>query len=338
MLGMITSTRLTQQTESQEEASPSPAPSGQEQSASEQGASTAVGPAVSEEASSTAEHLPEAYSPTTADSHHSSHKSDLDTTSHQPSVQQAPSSNMAATDTDGENNGVSTDSRPEGSSSGQHTGEDAATPGVSESTAEDAVGSDSRSLEATQSPASASHRETATLQAAAATAEAGTQQANGASEQPHPADQLTLVNRDSGEENTSGSAETSNQAAPAPDNASKQSGTSSKQQDQNVQYSATVGTKENAPKTPTKKSPKKGGLVNVQRPAVKGYSIHRSPSCPCAHCLPLILMSCCNTNNTCHLSVSAANITGRKCSWSDLQPRLHAGRPKCMHANCTRRQ
>lgn len=39
-----------------------------------------------------------------------------------------------------------------------------------------------------------------------------------------------------------------------------------------------------APKTPIKTAPKKGGLVNVQRPAVKGYCIHRLKFCLCHGC------------------------------------------------------
>lgn len=64
-------------------------------------------------------------------------------------------------------------------------------------------------------------------------------------------------------------------------NESCQSSANGKQQPQQPEQSnGTAGLHGKAPKTPTRKAPKKGGLVNVQRPAVKGYSIHRSPPFP----------------------------------------------------------
>ena len=70
------------------------------------------------------------------------------------------------------------------------------------------------------------------------------------------------------------------------DSASCQSSASGKEQSQQSEHgngSAEVDGK--APKTPIRKAPKKGGLVNVQRPAVKGYSIHRLAAFLCHGCL-----------------------------------------------------
>ena len=68
--------------------------------------------------------------------------------------------------------------------------------------------------------------------------------------------------------------------------ASCQSNTSGEQQPQQAdQENGAVEMDSKAPKTPSKKVPKKGGLVNVQRSAVKGYSIHRLASRPCRGCL-----------------------------------------------------
>ena len=287
MLGMISSNRRSQNSTSQEEATSSPDPSSVcKHLASGQDRTTAVDPAVSEGSSSTAGHVSEAQSATSGDGNHSSHESDLDTTHHHLAQQQASTRNLAATGTDAETNGVSSGSRPVDSCSGQHTDEGVALPGASEYAAEDAIGSESSSSEATQSPAAASQRGAATLQSAATSPEAGIQPANSASEKAHPADQLTCVDRETREQSASGSASAgaSNEAVPASGDASKENGTSGKQQDENVQHNA----KEEAPRTPIKKLPKKGGLVNVQRPAVKGYSIHRSASCPCVPCFCLL--------------------------------------------------
>ena len=58
--------------------------------------------------------------------------------------------------------------------------------------------------------------------------------------------------------------------------ASCQSSVSGKEQSQQSEpRNGTAEVDDKAPKTPIRKAPKKGGLVNVQRPAVKGYSIHR---------------------------------------------------------------
>lgn len=80
--------------------------------------------------------------------------------------------------------------------------------------------------------------------------------------------------------------------------ASCQSDSSGKKPEQAERGSGTADMDGKAPQTPTKKAPKKGGLVNVQRPAVKGYSIHRSASCPCRACTPLALMHCSPPHNT----------------------------------------
>lgn len=64
------------------------------------------------------------------------------------------------------------------------------------------------------------------------------------------------------------------------------SGNGKQQPQQAEQSNGTAGVDGQAPRTPTRKAPKKGGLVNVQRPAVKGYSIHRSPPSP-----PLLLLT-----------------------------------------------
>lgn len=59
-------------------------------------------------------------------------------------------------------------------------------------------------------------------------------------------------------------------------NASCQSNTSGeKQPEQAEQSNGPAELDGKAPKTPIKTAPKRGGLVNVQRPAVKGYCIHR---------------------------------------------------------------
>lgn len=68
-------------------------------------------------------------------------------------------------------------------------------------------------------------------------------------------------------------------------NASCQSSTSGeKQPAQAEQTNGPAGTDGKAPKTPIKTAPKRGGLVNVQRPAVKGYCIHRLESWLCHDC------------------------------------------------------
>ena len=64
--------------------------------------------------------------------------------------------------------------------------------------------------------------------------------------------------------------------------ASSKSSTSGEEQPQQAeQRNGMADGDGKAPKTPSRKAPKKGGLVNVQRPAVKGYSIHRLASCLC---------------------------------------------------------
>ena len=67
--------------------------------------------------------------------------------------------------------------------------------------------------------------------------------------------------------------------------ASCQSSASGKQQSRQLEHgNGTAEVDGKAPKTPFRKVPKKGGLVNVQRPAVKGYSIHRLAACLCHGC------------------------------------------------------
>ena len=68
--------------------------------------------------------------------------------------------------------------------------------------------------------------------------------------------------------------------------ASSESSTSGKEQPQQAeQRNGAADVDGKAPKAPLRKAPKKGGLVNVQRLAVKGYSIHRLASCLCHGCL-----------------------------------------------------
>ena len=86
---------------------------------------------------------------------------------------------------------------------------------------------------------------------------------------------------------------------------SQSSGSGEKQHQQAKQSNGSARVDGMAPRTPIRKAPKKGGLVNVQRPAVKGYSIHRSLSPPA----PRLLLS----PNNHHLQGAAAEYIPMSC-------------------------